>query len=1184
MYLSRLELHGFKSFADRTVVDFSPGVTVVVGPNGCGKSNIVDAIRWVIGEQRARILRSEKMDNVIFNGTADRRSLGMSEVMLTIENTRGILPIEFGEVTIGRRLFRSGESEYLLNGVQCRLKDITDLFMDTGMGAGAYSVIELKMIEDILSENAQDRRHMFEEASGITKYKIRRNQTLNKLGSTQTDLDRVRDLIEELDSRVSSLQRQANKASRFKSLDEGLNLLILSLAAFDFEKMAAEDSELDNGLKSLGDQISGLSATLAAEEADHEAFRKRHIEKEQILVAAQTDLSNHVEMLRSAEADLRLNNERQDGITRDLVRADDEEKHAAIRRETLQSILERTAIELETARPAVEETSIRLDTERSHRDIVEKTVQKQRELRHELSEKERVVLDELSERRRQIERLSSRIEVLDLDIDENQSQRSDIVERLSELDSLVEHTATSLDEARSMRDSALDVLDKARTERTAQSASLEDAEANLHRCERQLDALDAEIGLLESLLSTYEDFSESVRFLAETPDWTDGQAQTVADILACDDKYRAALDQALGPFASCFVVKSESSVAQAIARLRKENKGRATFLILDRLNPSRELHVRDVAKNAIALASVVRTPSDKFDALTSALLHSCFLVDDVARVQHDSPVAGRYFTETGEWYDAVGLRYGGSSVEGTTAVASRLGRREQLEKASVTRQDALTRHEELVNAVESVRRIVDSLPIESLEAQLQQCREAVTEAEKQQSRIAYEREILRRRRDEIETRQANLDDSKETALTATTELSQGLNDLQKEANGLGTLVKKAESDVEVAEAESRDTFLRFNEANIIAVQAHHRVDSLEREEQRTELDQQTLDEESKARAKRVAVLKIRTEEARETAKSLEKEIQQMRQRRGDLDRAVSEAKDELVTVKVTISDLEVRLRVLRRDRETAVADESRQSIRRAEIKIRLEDLIQTILEDYEIDLPVFDIEIDPDFSAKQTRSEIATLRTKIRNLGPVNALALDSFEDEKDRLEFLRTQLADLEHAEGTLLETINEINQTASERFDRTFDAIQANFQELFSELFGEGASAEIVLESPDDPLESPIEIRAKPSGKKPCVLAQLSSGEKTLTAIALLFAIYLVKPSPFCILDEVDAPLDDANIDRFMHLIRTFSDSTQFVLVTHNKRTMEAADRLYGITMQEHGISKLVGVKLDQKVPLVA
>jgi chromosome segregation protein len=322
----------------------------------------------------------------------------------------------------------------------------------------------------------------------------------------------------------------------------------------------------------------------------------------------------------------------------------------------------------------------------------------------------------------------------------------------------------------------------------------------------------------------------------------------------------------------------------------------------------------------------------------------------------------------------------------------------------------------------------------------------------------------------------------------------------------------------------------------------------------------------------------------ESAASLDIEIKRMRQTRGELDRAVSVSKDALMEVKVSISELEVLLRELRRDREQTITGESKKSIRKAEIKTRLDDLVQTIQEDYEIVLATYELELDENFSGTDARTEISTLRSKIRNLGPINALALDSFEDEKDRLDFLRKQLSDLEHAKSTLTETIDEINLTASKRFDTTFSAIKDNFSRLFSELFGEGASAEIILEDPDDPLESPIEVLAKPSGKKPSVLAQLSGGEKTLTAIALLFSIYLVKPSPFCILDEVDAPLDDANIDRFMNLIRSFSESTQFVLVTHNKRTMEAADRMYGITMPEQGVSQLVGVSFDPDLQLVA
>ncbi|MCH8276144.1 MAG: AAA family ATPase, partial [Bacteroidetes bacterium] len=376
----------------------------------------------------------------------------------------------------------------------------------------------------------------------------------------------------------------------------------------------------------------------------------------------------------------------------------------------------------------------------------------------------------------------------------------------------------------------------------------------------------------------------------------------------------------------------------------------------------------------------------------------------------------------------------------------------------------------------------------------------------------------------------------------------------------------------------------FNEANIIAVQAHNRLNNLKKDRERTIQDLATLEEDARTRASRVDSLKDQSDDTARNTSALEIEISSLKERRGDLDGAVNVAKDSLMETKVCISDLEADLRELRRQREEAMAAESRQTVRQAEIKTRLQDLIATTAEDYEIHLTTHRMDIEADFSEKEVRAEILELRNKIRSLGPVNQLALESFDEEKERIEFLHEQLSDLERAESTLLETIGEINRTASERFMETFDAVRSNFQRLFIELFGDEAGADIVLMEPDNPLESEIEILAKPEGKKPNVLAQLSGGEKTLTAIALLFAIYLVKPSPFCILDEVDAPLDDANVDRFMHLIRSFSDSTQFILVTHNKRTMEAADRMYGITMQEQGVSKLVGVTFDSEFQMVA
>ncbi|QXD16423.1 AAA family ATPase, partial [Rhodocaloribacter litoris] len=354
MYLSRLELHGFKSFATRTVIDFAPGITVVVGPNGCGKSNIVDAVRWVIGEQRARVLRSSKMENVIFNGTAKRKPLGMAEVLLTIENTRGVLPTEYAEVTLGRRLYRSGESEYLLNGVPCRLRDITDLFMDTGMGAGAYSVIELKMIDEILSEQAQDRRHLFEEAAGITKYKLRRAQTLRKLDGTQVDLTRLRDLVEELDRRVRSLKRQAAKAERYRDLEARLQALELALAQAEHDRLVGQERALVEALQGLRDRLEGHQARLARAEAELEVLRTRHIEQEQALTQRQAALQEHVDAVRRLEADRRLEAQQLETARRDLDRLARERDEAARQRTVLTRTADELAAACAAARPARE--------------------------------------------------------------------------------------------------------------------------------------------------------------------------------------------------------------------------------------------------------------------------------------------------------------------------------------------------------------------------------------------------------------------------------------------------------------------------------------------------------------------------------------------------------------------------------------------------------------------------------------------------------------------------------------------------------------------------------------------------------------------------------------------------------------------------------------------------------------
>ena len=1174
MYLSKLELHGFKSFADRTVVDFSPGITVVVGPNGCGKSNIVDAVRWVIGEQRARILRSDKMDSVIFNGTTKRRSLGMAEVLLTIENTRGVLPTEYSEVTIGRRLYRSGESEYLLNGVNCRLKDITDLFMDTGMGAGAYSVIELKMIEDILSDNAQDRRHLFEEAAGITKYKLRRGQTLRKLGSTQGDLNRVRDLTEELDKQVRGLERQAQKASRFKRYEERLHGLELRLAFLEYEKLSSETEIVRKEIVQYSDAAAGFLAKLLSEDAAHESLRTNHISREKQVVEAQTTLADHVESLRTAESDLRLGTERLSTISRDVTRLQEETEAAIGQKETLVKSLERNEKEQADAMPAAQKADGELTSAKRIRDEAQLSQQKHQVMLHNLRLEERQAVSNKTDRQRLIDRLSSRIEIISTDLDETSDALTLMAASESDSGTRQDQADGALNEAQLAGLRATKKLEEAETEIASLNGQLEEHSLELRAAERSRDAASTEISLLSGLLSSFDDFDEPVQFLASSDIWSSDSLVTVSDVIECEDDLRTAVNAALGDFAGCIVVQTDSEAQLAIQSLRANEKGQATFLVVERL---RKANAHFPAADYTRIASLVRASESQYEALVDLLFANCYLVDSLDELSGELP--GRMFTRTGEWVDPNGYVHAGSAMDVRGPVSSRLDRRGQLQSAKTLFEQSSVRFKTAEKAHHKLSLRRDSVPIVDLREVVRAASAHVVECEKAHSRVSYEREVASGRHAETETRIQSLTRAEAASKEELDTASADLKSFTLRVADLQNKRTEAENAFSGIEEASRAAFSLFNEANITAVQTRNRLDNLKREINRTREDIEELDKRGSEREEaclRMADQRITLEDRCST---LQVTIRSMQDARTDLDQAVSTVKDGLMETKVAISELESRLREIRRDRETAMKNESDRAIRKAALNTRLEDLIAGFAEDFDLDLTTFTIEIEKDFDKGEAKEEAQALKNKIRHLGPVNALALDSFEEERDRLAFMKEQLMDLEQAEATLMKTIDEINTTAIERFDKTFAAIRSNFQKLFVELFGETAIGDISLQDESDPLESDVLILAKPVGKKPSVLAQLSGGEKTLTAIALLFAIYLVKPSPFCILDEVDAPLDDANVDRFMHLIRTFSKSTQFVLVTHNKRTMEAADRLYGITMQEQGVSKLVSVKFEEE-----
>ena len=1184
MYLSKLELQGFKSFADDTTLTFDPGVTTIVGPNGCGKSNIVDAIRWVIGEQRPTVLRSEKMENLIFNGTADRRPLGMAEVELTIENTDGVLPTEYSEVTIGRRLFRDGTSEYLMNGTTCRLKDITDLFMDTGMAADAYSVIELKMVDELVSGSTEDRRRMFEEAAGITRYKMRRRQALRKLDSTQSDLERIRDLTDEVSTQVERLERQAEKAQRYQEAETELRRLELLLAQVEYDRLSARRAELTEQEAEHAEEAEALADDEEATEARLQRLRETLSEQEDTLQARREALQEHRARVRELEAEQRLQRERLTRAREDRDEAEQAQQQARERRAALTDEVERLESALEQARPALDEAETALDDAREERDAAKDAASELRETVRQRREAAEAAEDEHAERRRALDQRTNRQELLEEERGRARTQFDDLAEKIDALDARIEEAEQDRDAAEDDLEAARSALADATAERTDRQEALEDARAELRELERRCDAAEAEVELLEGLVGSYDEFSDPVQFLAAEELFDD--LYTVADVLGCDDDVRVALDAALGDLASCVVVSTVEEARAAVARLRDADKGQTSFLVLDRLPDTPPS--ASAPEEAVPLREAVRTMDPAYAPLADVLLHDCYLVDtlDEAEALAESAQApagsARIFARTGEWVDARGVLRGGSRQEDVSPAASRLGRREQLARAREQHAALQSACEEQEAAVAEAEAALDEMDLAAHESAVEAAESALAEAEQRLERLRYERDSTEERRAELRER---LD-----------EIQEELADHEQRVQALRDEVEAAEETVaqrrqERAEAEEalaaaeereREAVDAFSEAQVAAVEARNRVDNLEQDLERAREQIDELDRQTGERTATLEDLEATIEEALDTQAELDEQIEAVREERESHDQSVAAAEEALQETKGQIDEVESRLRTIRGEREAALEQKNEAAVGLTKVETRTQDLLESMKADFDRDLAENPVSVPDDFDEEEAQSEVKSLRGTLNAFGDVNPLALEEYEEERERLDFLQEQKTDLEEAEDTLLDTIQEINAKASERFMETFDEIKESFGTIFTELFGEGASAELQLEDPDDPIDSAIEIVAKPRGKRPVTLDQLSSGEKALTATALLFSIYLVKPSPFCVLDEVDAPLDDANVERFMDLVRRFEDDTQFILVTHNQRTMDLSDRMYGVTMEEQGVSKLVGVEFDEAAQL--
>lgn len=1197
MYLSKLEIFGFKSFAQKTVIHFNKGITAIVGPNGCGKTNIVDALRWCIGEQKSSVLRSDKMENVIFNGTSKRKPLGMSEVSLTIENDRGVLPVDYSEVIITRRIFRSGESEYLLNKNIARLKDITSLFMDTGMGANAYSVIELKMVESILSNKADERRAMFEEAAGVNKYKIRRKLTLKKLEEVKADLARANDLISEIEKKVNSLERQAKKAEKYKELADRLTEIDLRSAACDLYIMINEQAvwqqqhfdatiqknEVEINLSRLDEVYAGIREKTYVTENELKEIRRKITAQTDLIYKSERTISVAQEARRSLEINIKRFESELEEFKNQIEEAEGslEDLGFDLDEKTVEE--EKLTNKIAGMASVLDEKRERLSTAREEIKVfsgsVLSRVQGSARRKNELANLEK----SLERTSRETGKTTARIAALQEAIARNSAL-------LLEVNSDIEETSANLRNAEQVFNDT--TLKKENLEKELDG--LRDSEFEIRS---SLNDLRTRIDFLSDLISNLEGFSLASKRLMDDVTWHKGEKKVVSGLGEPVDEFKFAVEAALKENFNSFVVEEVNDVITGIDLLLATNSGKASFIVkLDTGERSRSFlnKVAGFAGKRIAKKlsaepgfikfahQLVKVPGGYEEFFTSLLGNVAVVSDLKTAIKLAGRYAGyRFITVDGDSVGDNGAVEAGSRLKDEDTLFGKKAQLELLKTGIKPLEDQLAAMKKTVYQKEYELHLIDlkdmgdvikiyQNDLLQLEKQRAQIEFEIKKATEENDSLAKEEEILKNQSEQLEG----------DISTLTSEIE------EDEKHRAETSARQSELEGKAAEAEidfsgvSKDYNASTLGLERIKGEKRNILNSIERMQQTLVSLRNSIER----REKDITNSRNEIEILTGTIEDNEFDLEEQKSVRDGLRGKEKEIETIYLQEREELDNLDKEKTTLRKKRDSISEELHRSELKFNEYTINIRNLKKRITEKYETDIEPVQPNEEELEKLDGWRTEVREIEHQLHQMGPVNLLAFEEYDEEKKRFDFFAGQRSDLIQSEKDLIKTIDEINTTAQNLFFETFEAIRENFQKIFRSLFRQEDEADLKLEEGVDPLEARIEIIAKPRGKRPTSIELLSGGEKTLTAIALLFAIYLVKPSPFCILDEIDAPLDDANIDRFTKIVREFSENTQFIVVTHNKRTMEAADTMYGVTMQEEGVSKLVSVRFNEDFNIVA
>ena len=1181
MYLKRLEMQGFKSFADKTVLEFMPGITSVIGPNGSGKSNISDAIRWVLGEQSMKSLRGSKSEDIIFAGTQNRKSLGFAEASLVFDNTDGKLPVEYTEVTVTRKIYRSGESGYYINKTPCRLKDVLELFMDTGIGKDGYSIIGQGKIDEILSNKSEDRRHIFEEAAGIVKYRVRKVESEKKLEHTKLNLLRINDILSEIESNIEPLRIQSEKARKFLDLREELKSIEVGLFLYNIESykeklqkviedneiLKSQNEEASNKMQEISDLKEKLKQEIDDITNNIENMQNLGFESEKEKERLNSEINISKERItNNKENDNRYNAEIEEIKLR--IKDLEEEKKAKLdKKNNLFTNKEKFKKELEEKEKELEEANKKLSS---------------KEL--EIEEKKKIVSDNTDakyEKQANISTIEANLE--------------NIEKRKKQIATEIDFNISELDSTRLTKEEIAKVFYEIEDKKNKATKSLNEISSKSEETERKIKEYDDTINKLSS---EYRIKESRLKFLKETEREKEGYIRSVknllldcekdnslkkglhgvlASILKTPKEYETAIEMTLGAALQNVVTETEQDAKKLVEHLRKNNLGRASFLPISTVKGKKLEKYNSKNINGIqGIASDLVEYNKKYEQIVLSFLGRTVIVDDMdtaIALAKQNNYSFRIVTLKGDLINPSGAITGGSVAQKTVNILGRAREIEDLEKELKKINSKIEKiqqeKEEYLNDSESVLE-----EINSLEKSLQEI-DIVYAADKQKL-IAVEENIdrIQKRLEKLKAEKTELEKQKEEEIKNKEQEETDIKRISEENIELNAIIEQFANLNKDNQTYIDDLNMDVTNLKISVSSFDESESSIDEMVERINLDIENNNSSIESKIKQKENIKLDNETLENNIKELLEKINEIDEKVNNSGNQVNELKAQRIEKNNSLSkaekDYESQFEVIEGLKEQIVKID----VKKSKLEQDIEDVVNKLWEEYEL-TPNNVGEYQKPENVQSTTKQVNKLRSQIKELGSINVDSIEEYNTTKQRYDFMCEQRLDLEDGIAKLKKVIQDMTSTMKTQFAKQFEIINKNFGEVFKELFG-GGKAELILTDPENILECGIDIHVQPPGKKLQNMTLLSGGEKAFTAIALLFAILKINPSPFCVLDEIEAALDDVNVFRYADYLKKFTDNTQFLVITHRKGTMEAADTVYGITMEENGISKLLSMKL--------